>query len=425
MEAILVEGGRPLRGNVRIPGAKNSALPLMAASLLCSGTVELCEVPQLTDVAAGMEILQAVGSRVRWTENTLWMETAPPLRSSVPPHLMRLMRSSLFFLAPLLARTGRAEITQPGGCRLGARPIDIHLDGLAAMGAVVVQEAERTRVSTLSGGLRGADYTLRFPSVGATETLLMAAATARGTTWLRGVALEPEVEDLIRFLQGAGACISGTGTRTLCIEGREELHGARFSVCPDRIVASTVLCGVAGCGGEAFLTHCSLAHLGGLLPLLRTLGCEVQGNGQDALWAYSEGPRRAVGAQSTGVYPAFCTDAVPLVAAAALRAPGETALADTIFSNRFACANGFCAMGANVRREGETLKIRGVTRLHGSSVCAEDLRGGAALVLAALQAEGRSSITGTAHLARGYEDIAALFCGLGARIVHQDRLEVV
>ena len=265
MEILTISGGSGLFGEVRIPGAKNSVLPIMAASVLCRGTVTLTDVPHLSDVGASARILQSVGCKVL-LENGRAVITPPEFPgSAVPEPLMRAMRSSLFYLAPLLARTGRADIYTPGGCRLGARPIDMHLSGLEKMGAHITEKDGGALEVTAPDGLAGADICLRFPSVGATETLLMAAAAARGETVLRGAAVEPEVTDLARFLQGAGADITGVGTRVLHIRGRELLMGTRHAVCPDRITAATVLCAVAGCGGEVLLTNTCNAHLATVL----------------------------------------------------------------------------------------------------------------------------------------------------------------
>ena len=415
MEKLWVRGGHKLCGNVEIPGAKNSVLPLMAASVLCRGTVTLKNVPLLSDVAASLDILQELGCAAQRNGRTLTIQAQQLQSSSIPEHLMTAMRSSLFYLAPLLARTGRAEITQPGGCKLGKRPIDIHLDGLSAMGACVHQTAEKTIV-TAPDGLHGVDYTLRFPSVGATETLLMAAVTASGTTTLHGVACEPEITDLIRFLKEAGAHISGADTSVLQIEGRALLTGATHTICPDRIVAATVLCAVAGCGGEVLLTGCEVSHLTALLPLLQKLGCTITAVGNGALCVASDGAKEALGTIATGVYPAFCTDMSPLLMAAVLKAPGFSSCIDTVFENRFACAKGFLALGAHTVGTGNALAVQGTARLHGAELMAADLRGGAALVLAAMQAQGESTIAGVEYIVRGYEDIAALFANLGAEI---------
>ncbi|WP_367925469.1 UDP-N-acetylglucosamine 1-carboxyvinyltransferase [uncultured Ruthenibacterium sp.] len=416
MDTWKISGGESLFGSVRIPSAKNSVLPLMAASLLCSGTVTLTDVPNLSDVMASRRILQSLGCKVRWKGRTLSITPGQQIGSTVPEEYMRAMRSSVFYLAPLLVRTGKALIYTPGGCRLGARPIDLHLKGLADMGAEIRQSGNALEV-TAPTGLHGAQISLRFPSVGATETLLMAAVCARGETILRGVAIEPEVIDLIRFLQSAGACITGAGSRTLHIMGRDFLSGTQFRPCPDRITAATVLCAVAGCGGEALLTNTCNDDLLPIVRVLRRAGCSIAACGPHSLAISSCGRVGGVENLFTDVHPAFPTDAAPLVGAAMLRAQGETAITDTIFENRFSCAEGFSALGASVSVSGRTLYVHGVPALRAARICAPDLRGGAALVIAALQAEGESYLTGIDHIARGYEDLTSLLGKLGARIV--------
>lgn len=413
MRGIKVWGGRTLHGTVQVPGAKNSVLPIMAAAVLCEDRVTLERVPHLSDVECSARILQRLGCRVMAAEHLLVIEPTPSLQSGIPEELMRAMRSSIFFMAPLLARTGRADITMPGGCKLGARPIDIHLDGLAKMGVMIAQSGEQLHL-TVPNGLKGADITLRFPSVGATETLLMAAVCAHGQTILRGCSMEPEVTDLARFLQKCGACIQGIGTRCLTVFGAERLSGCTYRICPDRITAATVMFAVAGCGGEAVLQDVCEENLQSVLRVLRRAGCDVFcGENEISIARYQT--LYGVGSLITDVHPAFPTDAAPLAAAAFLRAQGTTTITDSIFENRFACAVGFEKMRGACGVQGRTICVQGVPRLAGSAVHAPDLRGGAALVLAAAQAEGESVITGVEHIARGYEDLAGLLIQLGAQ----------
>lgn len=417
MEAFSIEGGHRLFGTVAIPGAKNSVLPLLAASILCRGTVRLYHVPMLSDVRASLQILDSLGCVAQYESGTVSVASGHLCSSTVPPRLMCMMRSSVLYLAPLLVRTGRAVITQPGGCQLGARPIDLHLAGLVAMGARVAQESQMHKIIlTAPFGLYGADFTLRFPSVGATETLLMAAVTARGNTVLRNVATEPEITDLARFLQAAGARISGIGTRTLHIIGQDALLGAQHTVCPDRIVAATVLCAVAGCGGEAILTQCNPSHLTPILDALRRAGCACVARDHRTVTISSNGQLQMPQLLEAAVYPALPTDALPLLCAAFLQANGTGIFNDTVFENRFACAKGFAALGAQVQLHGAALTLHGVPKLYAAKLQAEDLRGGAALALAAMLAQGTSILDGTELIMRGYENFAALFSNLGARI---------
>ena len=414
MQALNVWGAHGLHGTVRVPGAKNSALPLLAASLLCTQAVALENVPGLTDVACAVHILRALGCGVRGPHKGV-VDVLPASEpgSTVPQEDMCAMRSSLFFLAPMLVRAGQACIGLPGGCKLGARPIDMHLKGLAQMGAQV-EENGASLFLRAPRGLQGADITLRFPSVGASETLLMAAVCAKGMTVLRGAATEPEVQDLAHFLCKAGASIEGIGTRTLRVMGRPQLGGARHTVCADRIVASTALCAVAACGGDICLVGENGTHIAALLHILRRMGGDVCRTPGGLLMA-RQGRLCAPGALYTDVYPALATDAAPLLAAAFLKSEGFSAVTDTVFENRFACAEGFSAMGGNVKVSGRTLLAKGRHRLHAADVAAPDLRGGAALCIAALCADGKSTIRQAHHIARGYEDMAALLNGMGAR----------
>lgn len=414
MQAIKVTGGRFLHGHVRIPGAKNSVLPIMAASLLCEGGVILDNVPYLSDVRCAAQILQKLGCRVLSSEHRICVQPAEHLSSEISPELMSKMRSSVFFLAPLLSRTGSAVASVPGGCNLGARPIDIHLDGLSKMG-VQIEQKEQVLFLKAPHGLKGARIALRYPSVGATETLLMAACRAQGETILTGCSVEPEVVDLAHFLRKAGACIEGIGTRCLKIYGKTKLGEVHHTVCPDRITAATVLFATAACGGEVELENVCSTDMKAIMRVLTRMGCEIREQ-ENRIHLTRYEALQAVPELLTDVHPAFPTDACPLLAAAMLRANGTTFITDTVFENRFACAQEFNKMRAACGTQASTICIEGVSRMKGTQVHAPDLRGGAALVIAGLQAQGDTIITGLEHIARGYEDIAGLFVGLDAQI---------
>lgn len=416
VDKIVACGGLPLFGEVEMPTAKNSILPILAAAVLAQGPVRIRRAPLLRDVDTSLQLLEALSCPAVRAGGDLLLVPGGAVGDSVPPQLMAAMRSSIYYLAPMLARGGRARITFPGGCRLGARPIDIHLEGLAAMGAAIRQEGEELDCAAPLG-LHGAQFHLHFPSVGATETLMMAAAAARGDTVLTGVAREPEVVDLANFLNACGARIEGAGGSRLSIRGGP-LHGCDYTPIPDRITAQTVLCAVAACGGAVTLRRAPFAPLQPLADLLRRAGCAVQPLPDDGVQIEAVDRLSGLGELETGVYPAFATDAGPLLAAAMLTAEGDTALRETIFTNRFACAAEFARMGADARVSGDggLLRIRGVSGLHGDRLEAKDLRGGAALVIAALAAQGESEITGVEFIRRGYEDIAGLFRGLGAQV---------
>ncbi len=418
MSELRVIGGKNLCGSVVAPGAKNSILPLLAASVLVEGLVRFSNVPRLSDVFAAYDILCALGCKVATVKDGCAVDATTLSSSCIPPYLMETMRSSLFFLAPVLKRTKCAKITQPGGCKLGARPIDIHLNGLEAMGAKIIYGSDNDDCIELrtKDGLIGADYTLKFPSVGATETLIMAGVTAKGKTVLRGVAKEPEIEDLVRFLISCGARIAGVGTDVLYIDGVSDLNGATHNVCPDRISVGTVLCAVAACGGEVIIKNCNSLHVSAVYPMLKKLGCGVTVIAEDTICAYSCGVQNGIGDVFADIYPAFSTDCAPILMAACLRAKGLSSCTDTIFENRFACSRDFSSLGANVKISKNKISVCGVKQLNGATLYAKDLRGGAALVIAAMQACGQSTVKGVEYINRGYEDIAALFSKLGADI---------
>ena len=410
-------GGRPLNGAVRIPAAKNSVLPLLAASILCTGMVRLCGVPRLADVEACLALLRGVGCTAQWQGADVTVSGTPcsPRLAAEPSARMR---ASILFCAPLLARLGRAEAVLPGGCCIGARPIDLHLTGLAQMG-VRQQDAGRGRlVLTAPAGLRGADITLRFPSVGATETLLLAAVCAQGETTLRGAAREPEIADLAAFLNRCGGCVQGAGSSVIRVQGRRMLTGCRFVPVADRIVASTLACACAASGGRVELQGCRAQLYAPLLEILEQMGCDVESAGEDVVIS-RYGRLYGAGRVFTGVYPALATDAAPLLAAAMLAAESASGIEDVIFERRFGCAEGFAAMGAQVKVEGRTLQVTPGGQLRGARMTAPDLRGGAALVAAALAAEGRSCITNVGCIDRGYDGFAQMLASLGAQIVRQ------
>ena len=412
-EQIVVTGGWPLNGTVRVPAAKNSVLPLLAAALLCQRPVRLRGVPRLSDVECSLALLRGAGCTTQWQGSDVAL-SGSPVQSTLPGQTAAQMRASILFCAPLLARLGRAETVLPGGCRIGSRPIDLHLTGLARMGVQELDAGPGRLVLLAPSGLHGAEITLRFPSVGATETLLLAAACARGRTVLRGAAREPEVADLADFLNRCGGSVEGAGSSTLIIEGRRALGGCVFSPLPDRIFASTLACAAAAAGGRVELTGCSPELYAPVLEILAQMGCRVERGGESVQVARF-GRLYGVGRVFTGVYPALATDAAPPLAAAMLCAEGESSIEDVIFERRFACAEGFAAMGGNVRVSGRTLLAKGRRRLHAADVAAPDLRGGAALCIAALCGDGKSTIREAQHIARGYVDMAALIHSLGAR----------
>ena len=410
----IITGGRPLQGRVEVPAAKNSALPLLAAALLCSGPVRLQNVPRLTDVEDCLALLRGVGCTAGWQGAALAVQ-GQPMRTDLAPEAAGRMRASILFCAPLLARLGRVSTVLPGGCRIGARPIDLHLQGLAQMGVRQLPAAPGQLTLYAPAGLRGAEICLSFPSVGATETLLLAAATAQGQTVLHGAAKEPEIVDLAAFLNACGGCVEGAGTDTIRVQGRRCLAGCTFAPMADRIIASTLACAVAAAGGRVELAGCAPGLYAPLLEILEQMGCTVE-RANDAAAISRFGALRGAGNVHTAPYPGLATDAAPLLAAVMLCAQGESSLQDRVFENRFACARDFAALGANVRVAERTLYVQPAGALHGAKLTAPDLRGGAALVVAALAARGSSRLDGVELVRRGYAELDRLLAGLGAQI---------
>ena len=415
MEVLHICGGRRLTGEVPIHGAKNSALPLLAATLLVTGECCIRNCPRLSDVDASLAILRHLGCDVQRDGDTVTVDAAAPLCCGIPDGLMRQMRSSIVFLGAVVARCGEATLTYPGGCELGPRPIDLHLTALRQLG-VSVEECHGTIRCTVPHGLRGQDITLPFPSVGATENTLLAACTAEGTTVLRNAAREPEIGDLCRFLCACGARISGYESGTITVEGVPRLQGATHRVMADRIEAATYLAAAAATGGDVTLTGCDSVSVSPVFAPLRQAGCTVTLPASDRI--HITAPRRlgSMGMVKTLPYPGFPTDAAAPLLAAACVGQGTSIFVETIFENRYRYVDELARMGACIRVDGRVAVVEGVPVLQGATVACTDLRGGAALVVAALAAEGESRITDLSHLDRGYEDPVACLRHLGAEV---------
>lgn len=412
-EILEIWGGHPLCGTVDIPSAKNSVLPLLAASVLCREKVCLEKVPDLSDVQVSLALLRELGISARQSGEHVLVTPGRELKSSLSTEMMHKMRASVLFLAPVVSRTGAVDASLPGGCKLGARPIDIHLDGLKQMGTSIHWHEERLYLRA-PHGLKGTEYTLRCPSVGATETLLLAAVCAKGTTILHGTAREPEITDLANFLNRCGGRITGAGTETIRIQGVPTLLGAVYTPTADRIVAATVACACAAAGGCVTMRNVQAELFAPVLDVLEKAGCNIQRD-SESVTVERRNPLHGVGLVETGAYPAFPTDAAPLLAAALLQADGESCIRDTIFPKRFACAEGFGAMGARVRLQEAALQISSGAITHGAMTRAQDLRGGAALAIAALAATGKTEIRDAFYIKRGYADLKSLFRQLGAK----------
>lgn len=418
MSSLTVTGGRRLSGEISLQGAKNSALPILAASILSAGETVLTNVPALTDVEAALAILRHLGCRAEFSNGTVWVDSSTMTGWDIPDPLMRRMRSSVVFLGAILARTGQAALSLPGGCELGPRPIDLHLDAMERLGAVI--RRSRGRLLFRAPELRGARIDLKIPSVGATENAMIAAAGARGLTLIVNAAREPEIRDLARYLNAMGAKISGAGTSTVTVEGGAFAPIVRHRVIPDRIAAATYIAAVASAGGRIVLRQVCERDLTAVNDVFRQMGvclCYRCGTLVAAAGERIKPPLTV----TTRPYPGFPTDAQPPLMAAALRARGTSAFVETIFENRFRHVPELVKMGADIRVDGQVARVYGGRPLHGAAVTAPDLRGGAALLTAALAAEGETTICGTEHILRGYEAIDRTFRALGADIKRDER----
>lgn len=414
-QVLVVNGGKRIEGELAVHGAKNSALPLLSAAVLAHGESILHNCPRLTDVDAACRILSCLGCRCSRSGDTVCVDATNVSGSEIPENLMREMRSSIVFLGAVLGRTGRCKLSFPGGCELGARPIDLHVSALRQMGAVITEEHGYLSCSA-PGGLKGARITLSFPSVGATENILLAAATANGITEIHNAAREPEICDLADYLTKCGAKISGAGDGVISVEGTERLEPAEHSVIPDRIVAGTYLCAAAITGGELILTRCEPAHMTAFVQVLEAMGCRTYAYGGGKLFISCKKRLAAPPTIRTMPYPGFPTDIQSLFTAVCATAEGTSVFVETIFENRFRHAAELMRLGAQIKVEGRVAIVEGVKSLSGAKLCAAELRGGAALVTAALAAEGTSEISGLGYIDRGYESIETALRSVGADI---------
>ena len=412
MCAYIVEGGRALQGCVQVHGAKNSVLPILAACLLAPGACVIQNCPRLSDVEASLAILRHLGCRAEREGDAVVVDASAPTRFDVPDALMREMRSSVIFLGAILGRMGQAQMCAPGGCELGPRPIDLHLAAIRALGGRVEEEGGGL---FCSGQLHGVDIVLSLPSVGATENAMLAAVCAQGITTITNAAREPEIVDLQGFLQTLGAKVRGAGSSVITVEGGVPLHGGAYRVMGDRIVAATYLTAAAAAGGSVEVTGVDWRTLSTVTAVLKEAGCRVKSEDQ-RICLQTDGPLKGVRPVRTAPYPGFPTDAQAPLMAALARGTGCTVFVENMFESRYRHVDELIRMGADIRVEGRVAVVYGVSRLHGASVLASDLRGGAALVVAALGAEGKSTITGLHHIDRGYQSLEYDLQRLGADI---------
>lgn len=414
MERLIVKGGNRLVGTVKTSGAKNAVLPIIAASILGTSPSRLDEIPALEDVRTICAVLECLGIKVDASEpHTLKIDSREITSCEAPYELVRSMRASFLVMGPLLARKGYARISQPGGCAIGTRPIDLHLKGFEALGVKIGQGHGYIEASAPEG-MTGANIYLDFPSVGATENIMMAAAMANGTTVLENPAEEPEIVDLANYLNQMGARVRGAGTNVITIEGVSELHGVQHSVIPDRIEAGTYMIAAAMTGGDVIIENVLPEHQKPLIAKLREAGALVEED-IDRIHVVGSGRLKAVDIK-TLPYPGFPTDMQAQMMAMLSVAEGRSKITETVFENRFMHVVELNRMGANITTEGRSAVITGPAHLTGCTVRATDLRAGAAMILAGLVAEGATEICDIYHIDRGYEEIAAKLTRLGADI---------
>lgn len=417
MQKLFIKGGNPLVGEVTIPGAKNSALPILAGALLCEGQCVVEDIPDLSDVTMMLEILKSLGVNYTRIEKTVILDVSTANSFVVPDKLMRSMRSSIFLMGPLLGRFNNVKVSYPGGCNIGNRAIDLHLKGLAALGANITER--NGYITAESQGLKGAEIYLDYPSVGATENIMMAACKAKGISVIKNAAREPEIVDLEIFLNKMGAKVSGAGTAEIRIIGVDKMSNCTHKIISDRIVAGTVMMAAAMTKGDVTINNVIPDYLDLIIVKLREMGAKIT---QYDTSIRVQGPSslKAVDLIRTAPYPGFPTDMQAIMMIGLCMAQGTSLIIENVFDGRFKHVDEFRRMGASIKTDNRTAVIRGVEQLTGAYVEASDLRAGAALVLGGLAGENSTTIEQIHNIDRGYESIEDLFTGLGGNIKRID-----
>lgn len=414
MQKLVVNGGKRLRGEIDLQGAKNSALPILSAVLLCDGESILHNCPCLTDIYSALRILNSLGCRCSFSENTAVIKCDGILKNEIKEELMREMRSSIIFLGAMLGRMKECTVSYPGGCELGSRPIDMHLDAFRKMGADIKEEYGKI-ICRVRNKIHGAKISLAFPSVGATENIMLCAVLADGETVINNAAREPEICDLAGYLRRCGAKIKGDGESRIIINGVKKLSGCEYDIMPDRIAGATYLSAAAATGGEIILKKSCVNAMESFISMLESAGCSIN-IFENNVYLRSGAALKAIKLIKTMPYPGFPTDAQAILMSALLKAKGTSVFEENIFDCRYRHTDALIKMGADIRVIGKTAVVEGVSRLYGASVEATDLRGGASMVIAGLSAEGESVITGLHHIDRGYENFEKALSCLGADI---------
>lgn len=413
MSKIAVRGGKTLRGEIKAQGSKNAALPILAATVLNDEESIVLNCPNLSDVKCALRIIDILGGKTEYADHTAVVKADALRGTEIPEALMRSMRSSVLFLGPMISRLGYASMSYPGGCSIGIRPIDLHLKAFRELGVSV--EETGGRIYCTAERITPSRVNLIFPSVGATENIMLLSAVSDGETVILNAAREPEIADLQSFLNAMGAKISGAGTETIRITGVEKLHKVQYNIMPDRIFAATCLCAVAACGGDVLLRNTDPEHISLLLSMLSQAGCNID-CGDTYIRIRCAERIRGMGKIMTSPYPGFPTDAQAIFMSASCIAEGTTVFVENIFEGRYKHVAELLKMGGDIIADGRIAAVTGCNYIQGASVEAGDLRGGAALVIAGLAAIGDTLVSGTEHIDRGYEEIEKTFAALGADI---------
>ena len=419
MERIVIGGGNKLYGEVDVQGSKNSSLPILAATVLVKGVSVIHNCPGLRDVSAAVDILRHLGCMVKRENNTLIVDSSSITCYNIPNSLMREMRSSIVFLGSVLGRTGRAVLSSPGGCEIGLRPIDLHLSSLRSLG-INIDESHGEINCSLSQNITGGVISLSFPSVGATENIILSCAVSKGRTVILNAAREPEIKDLADFINTCGGKVNISSNGTVVIDGVEELRAAEYTVMSDRIVALTYMCCAVSAKGDITLSNVDTSAFMSVLPIFEDMGCQIK-NYRNILNIKMNYRPKAIRDIRTMPYPGFPTDAQAPIMACLCKAEGTSVIVENIFESRFKHVPELVRMGAKIKIEGKVALIDPIDKLYGTAVTAPDLRGGAALIVAGLGATGKTSIEGIRHIDRGYENIELTLSKLGADIKRIDR----
>lgn len=413
-QKFVIKGGTPLNGELKIQGAKNSVLPIIAASVMCGGETVIENCPKISDTYASSRILTHLGLQCIIEKNVMTVRNNGNKTVEIPDDLMREMRSSIIYMGALLGACGECRMSFPGGCELGPRPIDMHIAAMKKLGAKVVDEYGIIKC-TAERGLHGARINLNYPSVGTTENIMLAAVTAKGQTVISNAAREPEIIDLADFLNRCGGRIKGAGNSTIVIYGVQKLRGCTYSVIADRIAAATYISAAASTGGEISLTGIDSSICDSFLPVFEQMGCKIYVY-SDRLYINASGKLKGVNKITTMPHPGFPTDAQAVIMAALCKAYGSSIFEENIFESRYRHVDALVKMGADIKVIGKAAVVNGVEKLYGAKVSATDLRGGAAMAVAGLGAEGVTEVAEIHHIDRGYEDMEKAFSSLGGKI---------